>query len=797
MKAGTKRKININGEILEITPYGAGSEVGRSCILLSFQGKTIMLDCGIHPAYNGLQGLPFFDEIEDTSKIDLLLVSHFHLDHSAALPYFLEKTDFKGRVYMTYPTKAIYKMLLSDYMKVTTNSQDENLFTEKDLSKSLKRIELIDYHQEVEYKGIKFWCYNAGHVLGAAMFLIEIGGVRILYTGDYSREEDRHLMAAEIPKFKPDVLIIESTYGTQKHAPRIEREEAFTQEIKKIVERGGRCLVPVFALGRAQELLLILDEFWSNHPNLHQYPIYYASALAKKCMKVYKSFVFMMNEKIKKRVEVSNPFNFKHISPFGSIEDFIDRSPSVVFASPAMLQSGISRDLFERWCTDSKNGVIIPGYCVEGTLAKKIMSEPKEIESQSGQKLPLRMTVKEISFSAHADYRETKEFVDILQPPYIVLVHGDSNQMLKLKKSLDEIHKEREQMTQIFTPKNCETVKLTFVQQKIAKSIGKSSGNFNPQVEGFKLSGLLVKKEFDLRIMSAEDLSNYTMIKTSIVNQKLVVPYHSTIPHLFSVLHQMYDEITFTFPNSNQVLSSEKMHLLSNNVNCLFVSKSLIIENKIASFSPPALILKWKSNPITDLIADSVAAIVINIHSHPLPSEHFYHSHTHSHSHSHGDEKGENKSQNDKVLTSILVKKNYQIVDEKGIKKEKEDIMDQKEDSPSIPKDLSPLQLDIHHKIEFIFEMLKLHYDKIEMDLPSFKIKISTIDGNCVLSFDSDNDVLRSLYEIKKSLPNQELTLKENPTVECENVELKNRVFNLLNSIITSIQPLSLSIFDL
>ena len=89
------------------------------------------MDCGIHPAHNGLQGLPYFDDIEDTSKIDLLLVSHFHLDHSAALPYFLEKTDFRGKVYMTYPTKAIYKMLLSDYVKVTTNSSDENLFSEK------------------------------------------------------------------------------------------------------------------------------------------------------------------------------------------------------------------------------------------------------------------------------------------------------------------------------------------------------------------------------------------------------------------------------------------------------------------------------------------------------------------------------------------------------------------------------------------------------------------------------------------------------------------------------------------
>ncbi|ELR16902.1 putative cleavage and polyadenylation specificity factor, putative [Acanthamoeba castellanii str. Neff] len=117
-----KRKAEVTleeeGDILEIMPIGAGSEVGRSCILLKFKGKHIMLDCGIHPAYTGLAALPYFDMIDDPATIDLLLVSHFHLDHCASLPYFMEKSTFKGRVYMTHPTKAIYKMLLTDFVKV-------------------------------------------------------------------------------------------------------------------------------------------------------------------------------------------------------------------------------------------------------------------------------------------------------------------------------------------------------------------------------------------------------------------------------------------------------------------------------------------------------------------------------------------------------------------------------------------------------------------------------------------------------------------------------------------------------
>lgn len=115
--------------------------------------------------------------------------------------------------------------------------------------------------------------------------------MQILYTGDFSRQEDRHLMAAELPNVHPDVLIVESTYGTHIHEPREERETRFTTLVQDIVSRGGRCLIPVFALGRAQELMLILDEFWANHPDLHEVPIYYASSLAKRCMTVYQVFL--------------------------------------------------------------------------------------------------------------------------------------------------------------------------------------------------------------------------------------------------------------------------------------------------------------------------------------------------------------------------------------------------------------------------------------------------------------------------------------------------------------------------
>jgi len=147
MSSVKKRESNgatINRETedqLIVTPLGAGNEVGRSCVYMTYKGKTVLFDCGIHPGYSGMAALPYFDEI-DPSTVDVLLITHFHLDHAASLPYFLEKTTFKGRVFMTYATKAIYKLLLSDYVKVSKVSVDDMLYDEQDINRSMDKIEV-------------------------------------------------------------------------------------------------------------------------------------------------------------------------------------------------------------------------------------------------------------------------------------------------------------------------------------------------------------------------------------------------------------------------------------------------------------------------------------------------------------------------------------------------------------------------------------------------------------------------------------------------------------------------------
>jgi cleavage and polyadenylation specificity factor subunit 3 len=217
--------------------------------------------------------------------------------------------------------------------------------------------------------------------------------------------------------------------------------------ITGILDRGGRALLPVFALGTAQELLLILEEYWSKHSKYQKHPIYYASNLARRCMLVYQTYISAMNENIKslfaqkiaeaekagRSTEGVGPWDFHFIRALKSLERFDDVGPCVMLASPGMMQNGASRELLERWAPSDQNGVIITGYSVEGTMAQMLLNEPEYVaavmtrkrEAVVGQaanevRIPRRCSVQETSFAAHVDGQQNREFVDEVNPEVVV-----------------------------------------------------------------------------------------------------------------------------------------------------------------------------------------------------------------------------------------------------------------------------------------------------------------------------------------------------------------------------------------
>jgi cleavage and polyadenylation specificity factor subunit 3 len=609
-------------DVMTITPLGSGQEVGRSCHVLEFRDMNIMLDCGIHPGYEGMNGLPFLDRIEP-ERIDILLITHFHLDHAASLPYFTERTGFKGRIFMTHPTKAVIRLLLGDYLRLLqmrNAKSEEVLYTEAELLSCIEKIELIDYHQTVTVKGLTFYALNAGHVLGACMYWLDLGGRSLLYTGDYSMEDDRHLMAAEIPPNKPDVLMVESTYGVQVHASKKEREARFTGTVERVVTRGGRCLIPVFALGRAQELLLILDEYWKDNTHLQKIPIYYASKMASRALRVYQTYSNMMNARIRDQMDIANPFAFTFIQNLKSIdlENFDDSGPSVVFASPGMLQSGVSRQLFDRWATDPKNGVLIAGYAVEHTLAKEIMNQPKEVVTLEGRRQPLNCLVDYVSFSAHVDFVQNRSFIAQVDPKHIILVHGQKDEMGRLKSALMLQYRQlpENKRPTITMPPNLQEVKLKFARRRSAKVMGSLADRNGELQEAEEVKGIMVTHNFSSKIVAPEDLATYTPLRVGSIASKLHIPFAGSVDTLKLFLNEMFVGVTqTTVTNDNNSINEDDKEWLMVPATTVFGMSDDQIKVTVGGKTRGVATVEWDASPANDVIADAVVALVMHAQS--------------------------------------------------------------------------------------------------------------------------------------------------------------------------------------
>ncbi|KAF2714878.1 hypothetical protein K504DRAFT_457067 [Pleomassaria siparia CBS 279.74] len=674
---------------------GGGNEVGRSCHIIQYKGKTVMLDAGMHPAYEGLSGMPFYDEF-DLSTVDVLLISHFHVDHAASLPYVLAKTNFKGRVFMTHATKAIYKWLIQDSVRVGNISSSSEtkvqMYTELDHLNTFPSIEAIDFFTTHTISGIRITPYPAGHVLGAAMFVMEIAGLKIMFTGDYSREEDRHLVSAAVPKnVKIDVLITESTFGISTHTPRLQRETQLMKAITDILNRGGRALLPVFALGRAQELLLILDEYWAKHPEYQKIPIYYNSSLARKCMVVYQTYVSAMNDNIKRifrermaeaeaagDVGKGGPWDFRFVRSLKSLERFDDMGGCVMLASPGMLQSGTSRELLERWAPDPRNGVIITGYSVEGTMAKQIVHEPENIPAitmrsnnnarRPGQKdgeqtmIPRRCSVQEFSFAAHVDGKENMDFVQQVGAPVVILVHGEKGNMTRLKSKLLSFNAHKSVPTKIYSPANCEEVRIPFKTDKIAKVVGKlasippplplkvklegeeddSDDEDDDQAQDQYITGVLIQNDFKISLMAPEDLKEYAGLTTT----TLVCRQHLTLSAAGVELIRWALEGTFGAIKENKVTD---LAINGKEVNGNGVHNDEDADEEVQRSNTTFTVMDcvtvhcrvggrvevdWEGNMINDGIADAVLAVLYTVESSPAAVRQSSRSHSHSHSHS-------------------------------------------------------------------------------------------------------------------------------------------------------------------
>lgn len=436
---------------MHVTCLGAGQHVGKSCIIVTIQNYTIMLDCGMHMGYNDHRRFPNFSSLSKTNNfdklIDCIIISHFHLDHCGALPYFTEVLKFNGPIYMTHPTKGICPILLEDNLKICNrNDTVINFYSSKDIKKCMEKVICINMCETYEHsKNFIIKPYPAGHVLGAAMFYVKVGNESFVYTGDYNMTPDRHLGSAWIDCLRPDLLITEATYGSTIRECRKTKENEFISAVYECVKNGGKVLVPIFVFGRAQEMCLLIDSFWERMGL--KIPIYLTTGMAEKANEIYRQFINYTNQTVKERFIERNLFEFKHIQQLDM--HVIDRNePMVIFASPGMLHSGTSLNIFLKICEDERNMIVIPGYCVKGTVGDKVINGEKMINVRN-RNYEVRLKVKALAFSAHADAKGIMELIKQCQPRNVMLVHGDRLRMQSLMKCIN-----KEFNITVFAPEN-------------------------------------------------------------------------------------------------------------------------------------------------------------------------------------------------------------------------------------------------------------------------------------------------------------------------------------------------------
>mmetsp|Transcript_4763 Transcript_4763/g.9038 ORF Transcript_4763/g.9038 Transcript_4763/m.9038 type:complete len:660 (-) Transcript_4763:272-2251(-) len=448
---------------VEVVPLGAGQDVGRSCVLVTLGGKRIMFDCGIHMGYTDTRRFPDFRYISRsgryTQAIDAVIITHFHLDHCGALPYFTEVQGYRGPVFMTYPTKALVPLMLEDFRKVVVDRLGEaEHFSATHIKSCMRKVTAVDLMQTYKVDDeLEIRAYYAGHVLGAAMFYAKVGdevfGPSVLYTGDYNMTPDRHLGAARVERCRPDVLITESTYATTIRDSKRSRERDFLQQVHECITAGGKVLIPVFALGRAQELAILIEEYWERTGLT--VPVYFSAGLTSKANVYYKLLVSWTNQVVKDMHQKHNVFDFRHVQPFD--RSYIEKpGPCVLFASPGMLHTGMSLDVFKQWCHVERNMVILPGYCVPGTVGNKLIAGhrgPLQIDQRCT--VDVQCKVAHLSFSAHADAKGIMQMIREAAPRNVLLVHGEASKMEFLKAKII-----RTLGVPCYNPANMETVAI-------------------------------------------------------------------------------------------------------------------------------------------------------------------------------------------------------------------------------------------------------------------------------------------------------------------------------------------------
>jgi len=433
---------------LRITALGGVQEVGRSAFLVQTRESNVLLDCGINPGSSRpFEAFPRLDDpLFELDSLDAVVISHAHLDHCRLVP-FLYKYGYDGPVYCSAPTSNLMTLLQLDYLDVASKQGIVAPYDQKDIRECVLHTIPLRYGVVTDIApDIRLTLHNAGHILGSSLSHLHIGeGLHnIVYTGDYKYARTMLLEAAETEFPRAETVITESTYGGVDDImpSRVEAEERLTAIINETLERKGKVLIPVPAVGRAQEIMLIIDGYM-RRGLMKEAPVFIEGMISE-ATAIHTAYPEYLGREVRHSIlhEGINPFQsdyFTIVEHPNVRQEIIDGEPCIIMATSGMLEGGPVIEYFKSLAENDKNTIIFVSYQIEGTLGRRVKKGLTDVTMMNSEgkldvvKVGLRAESIE-GFSGHSDRRQIINYIVQLmpKPERVVVCHGERAKCLSI-----------------------------------------------------------------------------------------------------------------------------------------------------------------------------------------------------------------------------------------------------------------------------------------------------------------------------------------------------------------------------
>jgi KH/beta-lactamase-domain protein len=444
-------------EHVTIKTLGAFQEVGRSCLLVETSESKVLLDCGIHPGIrNTWEAFPRLDWADvSPGDLDAIILSHSHLDHMGFLPAMF-KYGYDGPVYCTEPTLPLMTLLQSDFVKIAQIEGGRLVYDPKDIRDEIQHTITLPYGMVTDVSpDIKLVFNNAGHILGSATVHLHIGegAHNIVYTGDYKYGRTQLFDSATWNYPRVETLITESTYGAKEDIMpvREEVEATFVNAINSTLKAGGKVLIPVPAVGRAQEIILVLDQYMRNKV-LVEAPVFMEGMISE-ATAIHVSYADYLSRDLRTKIleEGVNPFTseyFTDVEHASNREEAFREGPAVIMATSGMMEGGPVLEYFENIAPSERNKILFVSYQVQGTLGRRVLdgSSQASLMDESGKIriVDIKAGVQKIEgFSGHSDYNQLIRFIGKLRPKLqqVLVNHGEKRKTENLAYAIQRIYR--------------------------------------------------------------------------------------------------------------------------------------------------------------------------------------------------------------------------------------------------------------------------------------------------------------------------------------------------------------------